>query len=182
MADKGKIRRAGFADIEAIYEIIRENLKELIPRSYPDLLQNFDRFLVYERDQQLLGVISWRVLPILNLKRPDRALEVVSFSVRRGAKRQGIGSALLKRMLRELTAYRPDRILVLTFYPKYFARFGFRETSKARLYPKIYLGCIECTKYRSPLTCPEVAMEIRLSRRRARAGKGTRAPARRHSK
>jgi amino-acid N-acetyltransferase len=167
----GKIRRAGFADIEAIYEIIRENLKELIPRSYPDLLQNFDRFLVYEREGRLWGVISWRVLPILNLKRPDRALEVISFSVRPEAQEQGIGSALLRRQLRELGAYRPDRILVLTFYPDYFARFGFRETSKARLYPKIYLGCIECTKYRSPLTCPEVAMEIRLGRRRGNAGK-----------
>jgi len=86
--------------------------------------------------------------------------------VRPETQRQGIGRALLKRLLRELTAFRPDRILVLTFYPEYFARFGFRETSKAKLYPKIYLGCIECTKYRSPLTCPEVAMEIRLSRRR----------------
>jgi len=166
MAEKGKIRRAGFKDIEEIYQIIRENLKELVPRSYPDLLQNFDRFLVYEREGQIWGVISWRVLPILNLKHPDRALEVVSFSVRPEVQRQGIGRALLQRMLRELQAFRPDRILVLTFYPEYFARFGFRETSKAKLYPKIYLGCIECTKYRSPLTCPEVAMEIRLSRRR----------------
>ncbi|OGP61034.1 MAG: hypothetical protein A2V67_03555 [Deltaproteobacteria bacterium RBG_13_61_14] len=166
MAEKAKIRRAGLEDIEEIYQIIRENLKELVPRSYPDLLQNFDRFLVYEREGRILGVISWRVLPILNLKHPDLALEVVSFSVRPEVQRQGIGRALLKRMLRELQAFRPDRILVLTFYPEYFARFGFHETSKAKLYPKIYLGCIECTKYRSPLTCPEVAMEIRLSRRR----------------
>ena len=164
MADKGKIRRAGLDDIEEIYSIIRENLKELIPRSYPDLLQNFDRFLVYEREGRLLGVISWRVLPIINLKRPDQTLEVVSFSVRPEVQRQGVGKALLQRMLRELSAHQPDRILVLTFYPEYFARFGFRETSKARLYPKIYLGCIECTKYRSPLTCPETAMELRLEK------------------
>lgn len=165
--EKGKIRRAGLKDIEEIYQVIRENLRELVPRSYPDLLQNFDRFWVYEREGRILGVISWRVLPILNLKHPDLTLEVVSFSVRPETQRQGIGRALLRRILRELMAFRPDRILVLTFYPEYFARFGFRETSKARLYPKIYLGCIECTKYRSPLTCPEVAMELRLSRRKA---------------
>ena len=171
MPPAGKIRRAGFADIEDIYEIIRENLQELVPRSYPDLLQNFDRFLVYEREGRLLGVISWRVLPILNLKHPDRALEVVSFSVRPEAQRQGIGAALLQRMLRELKHHEPDRVIVLTFYPDYFARFGFKPTSKAKLYPKIYLGCIECSKYRSPLTCPESAMEVRYRRKRARRRK-----------
>ena len=52
--------------------------------------------------------------------------------------------------------------MVLTFYPDFFAKYGFKKIDKKALYPKIYLGCIQCTKYPSPLTCPEVAMEYRF--------------------
>jgi len=56
----------------------------------------------------------------------------------------------------------PHRVIVLTFYPDFFRKHGFSETSKENLYQKIYQGCLNCTKYRSPLTCPEVAMEMVL--------------------
>lgn len=162
MSKKGKIRRARFQDVEAIYDVIRENPEEVVPRSFQNLAQNFDRFFVYERQGQILGVISWQPLPILNLKNPDWAIEIISFSVKKPYQKQGIGHLLLERILKEIEKYKPHRILVLTFYPEYFRAFGFRKTSKEKLYSKIYVGCLNCTKYKSPLTCPEVAMEIKI--------------------
>ncbi len=172
MAEKGKVRRARFRDVEAVYEVIRENPREVLPRSFQNLAQNFDRFFVYERAGEVLGVISWQAMPVLDLKRPDWTIEVMSFSVRKAYQRQGIGHALLTRLLKELENYDPDRILVLTFYPEYFRKFGFRKTSKEKLYSKIYVGCLNCTRYRSPLTCPEVAMEIMKKRRTKGGNKG----------
>jgi len=158
----GTVRPARMDDIPQIYQVIRENPRQVLPRSYPDLLQNFDRFLVYEEKGRIKGVISWQVLPNPepNL---DRTLEVVSFSVRRRSQGRGIGRLLLSKMLKKLEKYRPAKILVLTFYPRFFRKFGFRKRSKKKLYSKIYIGCIKCTKYLSPLTCPEVAMVKELN-------------------
>ena len=158
----GQVRLARMADIFQIYKVIRENPKEVLPRSYQDLFRNFDRFLVYDEKEKIKGVISWQVLPG-PIPDEDKALEVVSFSVRKRDQGRGIGSRLLNQMLKRLIKYHPDRILVLTFYPKFFKKFGFRRVSKKKLYSKIFLGCINCTKYPSPLNCPEVPMEIRLS-------------------
>jgi len=144
-------------DIFEIYEVIRENPDEVLPRSIPDLAQNFDRFLVYEEEGKIKGVISWQVLPSPDLEE-DRTLEIVSFSVRKKDQRKGIGSLLLEKMLEKLKQYEPNKILVLTFHPDFFRRFGFRKVSKKKLYSKIFLGCINCTKYPSPLSCPEIAM------------------------
>lgn len=145
------------SDIQQIYKVIRENPRQVLPRSYPDLLQNFDRFIVYEEKDKIKGVISWQVLPS---PEPDidRTLEIVSFSVKRRNQGAGIGRLLLNKMLKKLEKYGPDKILVLTFYPRFFRKFGFRKMSKKKLFSKIYIGCIKCTKYLSPLTCPETAM------------------------
>jgi amino-acid N-acetyltransferase len=159
MSDKKHIRQARLDDVPAIYEVIRENPEEVLPRSYQDIFACFDRFYVYD-DGGVRGVISWQVLPVINPDNPDRCLEVISFSVRKKYQNKGIGGLLLDRMLEVLKQMTPDRIIVLTFYPDYFKKFGFIETSKEKLYQKIYVGCLHCTKHKSPLTCPEVAMEM----------------------
>jgi amino-acid N-acetyltransferase len=155
----GVLRAARMDDIQQIYKVIRENPRQVLPRSYPDLLQNFDRFIVYEEKGRIKGVISWQVLPSAEID-SDRTIEIVSFSVRRRNQGSGIGRLLLNKMLKKLGKYGPDKILVLTFYPRFFRKFGFRKMSKRKLFSKIYLGCIKCTKYLSPLTCPETAMVL----------------------
>jgi amino-acid N-acetyltransferase len=161
MADSSHIRRAHITDIGDIYEVIRENPTEVLPRSYQDILRNFDRFTVYD-NAGIKGVISYQVMPVFDIENPDFSVEIVSFSVRRLQQGKGIGKMLLLHMIDVIRAMEPHRIIVLTFYPDFFRKFGFKETSKESLYQKIYQGCLNCTKYRSPLTCPEVAMELVL--------------------
>lgn len=164
MAAPTHIRQARLDDVAAIYEVIREHPEEVLPRSFHDITTHFDRFYVYD-DGEIRGVISWQVLPVLDLEKPDRCLEVISFSVRRKDQGKGIGAELIKFMVSNLKGLNPDRIIVLTFYPEFFGKFGFVETSKQKLYQKIYVGCLHCTKYSSPLTCPEVAMEMVVGKR-----------------
>ena len=56
----------------------------------------------------------------------------------------------------------PEQIIVLTFTPDFFRKFGFVEISKVTIMHKLYSGCINCAKYDSPFTCPEVAMSLSL--------------------
>ena len=152
------IRQATLGDVPEIYDVIRENPEEVLPRSYQDIYTHFDRFYVYDKDG-IKGVISWAVLPVMNPDSPDKCLEIISFSVRKDFRKKGVGRALLEHMLGLLQGMDPDRVIVLTFYPEFFKKFNFREVSKESLYQKILVGCLHCTKHRSPLTCPESAME-----------------------
>jgi N-acetylglutamate synthase-like GNAT family acetyltransferase len=42
--------------------------------------------------------------------------------------------------------------------PEFFRRFGFAEVPKEKLMHKLYTGCVNCTRYDNPFTCPEIAM------------------------
>ncbi|NLB60040.1 MAG: hypothetical protein GX806_03050 [Lentisphaerae bacterium] len=71
-----------------------------------------------------------------------------------------------------MKTFQPAQIVVLTFSPDYFRRFGFREVPKKSLMHKLYIGCINCTKYDSPFTCPEVAMAMTVRPRRPQGSTG----------
>ena len=150
-------------DVPHIYDVIRENPEEVLPRPYQDIFTHFDRFFVYD-DGEIKGVISWQGLPVVNPMNPDKGLEIISFSVKKKEQKKGVGKKLLKYMLSMLMEMEPDRIIVLTFYPDYFKKFGFKETSKELLNQKILVGCLHCTKHKSPLTCPEVAMQYNMGK------------------
>ena len=164
MASSNFIRHSHLDDVNLIYEIIRENPEEVLPRSYQDLLANFDRFHVYD-DGNIQGVISYHAMPVFDIDDPDFCIEIISFSVKKDRQKEGIGQLLLNHMVDVISEMEPHRIIVLTFYPEFFKKYGFIEKSKEQLYQKIYQGCMNCTKHRSPLTCPEVAMELVLERK-----------------
>ena len=156
---KIKIRQAGFKDVASIYALIKEHPREVVPRATSDIVQNIDRFLVAEIKGQIVGTASWQILPEIG-RAANHSIEIKSVAVARAFQRHGIGTALVKAMIKHVRAYRPAQIVVLTFSPPYFRKFGFHEVPKETLMHKLYIGCINCTKYDSPFTCPEVAMTL----------------------
>lgn len=153
------IRNAGFRDVAAIYALIKEHPREVVPRATSDIVQNIDRFLVAEVKGRIAGSASWQILPEIG-RLPNHSIEIKSVAVSKDFQRHGIGTALVKAMIKHVKKYRPAQIVVLTFSPPYFRRFGFHEVPKETLMHKLYMGCINCTKYDSPFTCPEVAMTL----------------------
>jgi len=97
------------------------------------------------------------VLPELE---PGRApsIEIQSVSVRDDFQKQGLGRQLVEAAIARVAEFQPDQIIVLTFTPPFFASLGFVPVSKEKLLYKLYKGCMNCSKYDNPLTCPEVAM------------------------
>jgi len=153
------VRAAGFEDAETIFGLIKAHPDELLPRPISDIVQNIDRFLVLEEDGRVAGTVSWQILPEIGAPR-EPSVEIRSLAVDPGCRNQGAGRALVRAAIERIRTLQPAQILVLTFTPRFFARLGFREVPKEQLMHKIYAGCINCTKYESPFTCPEIAMVL----------------------
>ena len=159
--DAGRVRNAGFRDVDAIYSLIKSYPDELLPRPVNDIAQNIDRFLVCEHRGAVVGTVSWQILPEIGmLKHPT--VEIKSVAIQPGLRRHGLGTRMVQAAIRRIRTLHPSQILVLTFAPDFFERLGFRRVAKETLMHKLYMGCVNCAKYDSPFTCPEVAMALTL--------------------
>ena len=151
------IRKACFSDGPAIFRRIKAHPNELVPRPISDIMLNIDRFLVAELDGEIVGTASWAVLPELDTAK-NPSIEIQSVSVREDLQKSGLGRRLIETALARVAEFKPDQVIVLTFTPPFFAKLGFVPVSKETLMYKLYKGCMNCAKYDSPFTCPEVAM------------------------
>ena len=160
-----RIRPAEFTDAESIFRLIKHFPEELIPRSMSDIVQNVDRFLVCEADGKVVGTVSWQVLPEIGAP-VQPSVEIKSLAVRPHLHKSGIGRLLVTAVIERIKRLRPVQIVALTFTPAFFRKLGFHEIPKRKLMHKIYMGCVNCAKYDSPFTCPEVAMALNFPARR----------------
>jgi len=155
------VRNAGFADAEGVYALIKAYPRELLPRPLSDIVQNVDRFLVCEQKGAIVGTVAWSILPEIGHARSP-SVEIKSLAVKKSLRRHGVGARLVKAAIESIKVLHPAQIIVLTFTPEFFKKMGFHEVSKATLMHKLYMGCVNCAKYDSPFTCPEVAMAMDL--------------------
>ena len=153
------VRKAKFSDAYGIFELIQEHPDELISSSISNVSQNIDRFFVYEEAGKIFGCVSWSILPEIG-KPKAPTLEIKSLAVHKSYQKKGIGRALVTSAIDNIKDFKPTQIIALTFAKGFFEKLGFTEVDKATLIHKIYTGCINCTRYESPLTCPEIAMEL----------------------
>jgi N-acetylglutamate synthase-like GNAT family acetyltransferase len=157
----GEVEKAAFKDAVAVYHLIKKYPVEVVPRSLSDITTNIDRFFVYREEEEVVGAISWKILPEMG-NETEHIAEIVSLCVDKKFHHQGIGRVLVENVIDHIRQFHPTRIILLTFSPKFFAKLGFKRISKRTLHSKLYLGCINCTKYLSPLSCPEVAMALKM--------------------
>lgn len=159
MDNTDTIRPAEFRDAEQIFTMIKAFPHELLPRPIGDIVQNIDRFIVAEHDGAVVGAVSWHILPEIGAPRYP-FVEIKSLAVAADHQGRGLGKQLLARAIQRVRPMHPAKIIALTFSPPFFKSAGFSEVPKIDLMHKIYTGCISCTKYDSPFTCPEVAMAM----------------------
>ncbi len=158
------IRNAGFGDAEAIFRLIKSYPDELLARPVSDIVQNIDRFMVAEREGEVVGAAAWAVLPEIG-KAMQPSVEIKSVAVKKALKGRGIGTRLVEAVIERIREFKPAQIIVLTFTPDFFARQGFVKVAKEKMMHKLYMGCVNCVKYDNPFTCPEIAMALLLENR-----------------
>ena len=157
-----KLRPARLADAERIFTLVRSHPDELVPKPMGDIVASIDRFVVAERDGDIVGCATYSVLPEIGTA--ERAtVELQSVAVSAQCRKLGIGRALVERLLERIEEFEPAEALVLTFAPGFFAKMGFVEIPKSKVMHNLYSGCLHCTKHADPFTCPEIAMARRLS-------------------
>ena len=159
---KRNVRPAGFEDAEDIFSLIKAYPEELLPRPISDIVQNIDRFLVCAQAGRLVGTVSWKILPEIGAPR-NPSIEIQSLAVDRAYHEKGVGRELVGAVIARIRATHPAQIIALTFCKPFFERLGFHEVPKEELMHKIYAGCINCSKYDSPFTCPEIAMILDIA-------------------
>ena len=155
------VRPAAFNDAVQIFNLIKKFPDELLPRPISDIVENIDRFLICDVDGAVIGTVAWQILPEIGAPRHP-SVEIKSLAVDVSRHGSGIGRTLVQAAIARIRLLHPTQLIALTFSPGFFRKFGFEEVPKEKLMHKIYAGCINCTKYDSPFSCPEVAMSLDL--------------------
>ena len=144
-------RKARFQDAETIYNLIYDYAQkgEMLARSRNTIYETMRDMVVAENDDgEVVGVgglhITW-----------DSLAEVRSIAVSPKYKRHGIGSGIVKELIREGKEMGVKKIFTLTYKPQFFVTLGFREVKKEDLPHKVWKECIDCPKFPD---CDETAM------------------------
>ncbi|MBE8955068.1 MAG: N-acetyltransferase [Quinella sp. 2Q5] len=147
-------RKPTFADVDEIYELIALYAAQglMLPKPHSVLYETLREFVVAEEvaSKKIVGVgalhLTWNELA-----------EVRSMAVDENFSRQGIGSAIVKKLLAEGRAVGVKEFFTLTYRPDFFASLGFEVTTKESLPHKIWKECIDCPKFSN---CDEIAMTL----------------------
>jgi len=148
------LRKAKVADIVRIQKIINNFASKdlMLPRSLNELYDNIRDFWVCELNRRVIGCAA------LHVTWQDLA-EIKSLAVEQKYQKQGIGRSLVEACIKEAEEFGVSRVFVLTYQPKFFQKFGFRQISHDRLPHKVWVECINCPKFPD---CQEVALVKKL--------------------
>ena len=150
-------RKPTFDDVDEIYNLIAGYAAQgvMLPKPHSTLYETLREFVVAEEiaTKKIVGVgalhLTWNELA-----------EVRSMAVHADFSRQGIGSAIVKKLLDEGRAVGVKEFFTLTYRPDFFKSLGFETTTKELLPHKIWKECIECPKFPN---CDEIAMTLYIN-------------------
>ncbi|MBI4378045.1 MAG: N-acetyltransferase [Nitrospinae bacterium] len=144
------IRKALIRDAKEILGIINffANRGEMLHRSTNEIYENIRDFIVYETDEEVVGVSS------LHIDWEDLA-EIRSLAVKEKSSNRGIGSAMVRECIREAKELGIKKVFTLTYVPPFFEKLGFKMVDKSQFPHKIWSDCVKCPKFPG---CDETAL------------------------
>lgn len=134
------IRPAVTADVSAIRQICEPLVEQrvLLGKELVSLYESVQEFVVAELDGKVVGCgalhVMWRDLA-----------EVRTLAVSQNHKRQGIGAAMLTRLLERARELGTSRVFCLTFETEFFKSFGFDEISNVPVDAETYAELVRST-------------------------------------
>jgi len=148
------LRRATPADVPGIASVMADYVIQgvLLPRPVSELYQCIREFHVAERDGRVVATAALRLLW-------SDLGEVRSLAVHPEHHGQGLGGALVGRLLEDARALALPRVIALTREVAFFERCGFTVVSRDTLPRKVWTDCVRCPRRHA---CDEVAVVLDL--------------------
>lgn len=151
------IQKAKIKNIKGIYSLINRYTEfgEILPRSLSELYDQIRDFFVCLDDtqgSQLIGTCAMHICW-------EDIAEIRSLVVAPEFQGKRLGSKLVEACLSEAVVLGIYKIFVLTYKPKFFEKFGFKQVDKTVLPHKVWADCIKCVKFPD---CHEIAMVLNL--------------------
>lgn len=145
-----KFRKAKMTDIESMASLINSYADKglMLHRTIPSMYQRIREYTVVEQDDTLVAVgglhVMWKDLA-----------EICSLAVHPHNINNGLGMALVEKLIEECRDLGIERVFTLTYKPGFFERCGFTRIDKEELPQKVWTECINCPKFPN---CDEIAL------------------------
>ncbi len=147
-----KVKKARIKDAHNIHKLINYYAEKglLLPRSLSEIYEHIRDYIILEKNGDIKGVCA------LGICWEDLA-EIRSLAISPESRDKGFGSKLVQECIIEARELGIKKIFILTYAPKFFAKFGFKKIKKTSLPHKIWADCLKCPKFPD---CDEIAMSL----------------------
>jgi amino-acid N-acetyltransferase len=148
------IRKAYISDVPDIQKLIGYFAKQdlMLPRSLIDLYENIRDYFVAINGKKIIGCCALHICW-------ENLAEVKALAVDKEEQGRGIGKRLVKEAIKEAKRLKAKKVFCLTYVPKFFGRFGFKNINRKLLPHKIWAECLQCPKFPD---CDEIAMMLKI--------------------
>ena len=149
------LRKAKVSDVDNMAKLINyyAEKEKMLYRTVPSLYQKIRDYTVIEKEKSIIGVgglhILWKDLA-----------EICSLAIAPPYIRNGLGKAIVQRLLRESKRLKITQVFTLTYQPKFFEKWGFTRIDKENLPQKVWMECVNCPKFPN---CDEIALIKKIS-------------------
>lgn len=149
-----KVQSASEQDIPAIQKLLIHyaGMGELLPRSRTDIVNNLTHFRVIKENEVIIACGSLEHFT-------DELAEVRSLMVDQNQKGAGLGRIIVEDMIETAKLRKVQRLMALTYVPKFFHKLGFRTVDKEIFPEKVWGICVNCYKFEN---CDEIAVLLEL--------------------
>ncbi|MHB9027143.1 MAG: N-acetyltransferase [Candidatus Latescibacterota bacterium] len=147
---KAVVRKARVSDVPVMADIINRHAKNgiMLPRPLSRIYDNIRDYMVVDNEGEVIGCGA------LHVMWSDLA-EIRAVAIRDEYIGKGLGRPLIEALLKEARDLGIEKVFVLTYQDKFFARMGFGLIDKSELPHKIWNECVNCVHFPN---CNEIAM------------------------
>lgn len=144
-------KKAKLSQIAVMQTLVKKEIESgiILPRSDDEIATNIRSYTLAFKNDELVGYSA------LHIHAPNLA-EVRSLIIKDSCRGSGIGSGLVRELLKEAKSLEIKQVFTLTYQKSFFENLGFEEISKEKLpAQKIWADCIKCKHF--PV-CNEIAL------------------------
>lgn len=144
------LRKARISDVDSMAALINFYAEKgkMLYRTVPSLYQKIRDYTVIEKEGAVIGVGGLHILW-------NDLAEICSLAIDPLYVRNGLGKAIVQRLLRESRKLKIFQVFTLTYQPGFFEKCGFTRIDKENLPQKVWMECVNCPKFPN---CDETAL------------------------